>query len=267
MSDAGPGTIARQWDRLRAVGRPALIPYVTAGYPTADATDETLRMLAAEGADFVEVGIPFSDPLADGPTIQHASFEALRGGTTVGGVLEMVRRADLPIPVVLFSYVNPILRYGVERFLADAREAGAAGLLLTDLPVGGDPEVEAAIRASGLDRIPLVALTTTPARMRGAVEGGSGFVYLISRLGVTGAGTTIGTDVQRVVAALRAATALPLAIGFGIATGAQAAAAAELADGVVVGSALVRAMRDGPGAARVLIGDLRQALAAVTARP
>lgn len=263
MSDAGPGSIGRQWARLRSAGRPALIPYLTAGFPSAADTVATLRMLAAEGADFVEVGIPFSDPLADGPVIQHASFESLRGGTTVRGVLEMIRTADLSIPVILFSYCNPMLRYGLADFLTDARAAGAAGVLVTDLPVGGDPATEDAIRDSGLDRIPLVALTTAPGRLQTAVEGGRGFVYLISRLGVTGAGTTIGEEVRQAAAAVRRATPLPLAIGFGIATGAQAAAAAEVADGVVVGSALVRAMREGIGPARALIGDLRRALDAV----
>jgi tryptophan synthase alpha chain len=267
LSDRGAGAIASRWDRLRAAGRPALIPYLTAGYPSADVTLETLRMLAEEGADFIEVGIPFSDPLADGPTIQHSSFEALRGGMTVGGVLALVRQARLDVPVVLFSYLNPILRYGVERFLADAREVGAAGLLLTDLPVGGDPVVESAISAGGLDRIPLVALTTAPSRLPAAVAGGSGFVYLISRLGVTGGRTTIGGDLRGAVDAVRAVTPLPVAVGFGIGTGAQAAAVAEFADGVVVGSALVRAMEDGIESARTLTGELRRALDAVAVAP
>jgi len=263
LSDGGAGPIAARWAWLRGAGRPALIPYLTAGYPSADATLAALRMLVEEGADVIEVGVPFSDPLADGPTIQHSSFEALRGGMTVGGVLALVREARLDVPVVLFSYLNPILRYGVERFLAEAREAGASGLLLTDVPVGADPAVEHAITAGGLDRIPLVALTTAPSRLPAAVAGGSGFVYLISRLGVTGGGTTIGGDLQGAVMAVRAVTALPVAVGFGIGTGAQAAAVAEFADGVVVGSALVRAMGEGLEAARTLTGELRRALDAV----
>jgi tryptophan synthase alpha chain len=260
LSDAGRGRIARQWDRLRTEGRSALIPYVTAGYPSADATIAALRALAEAGADFVEVGIPFSDPLADGPVIQRASFAALEGGTTVAGVLEMVRTADLPIPVVLFSYLNPVLRYGLPRFLEDARRVGASGLLLTDLPVGADPPTEAVIDAGGLDRIPLVALTTTPARLAASVRGASGFVYLISRLGVTGGGTTIGGEVTGAIAALRAVTTLPIAVGFGIGTGAAAAAAAAHADGVVVGSALVRRMAEGPEAVRAFVAELRHAL-------
>lgn len=267
MSEPGRGRIARRWATLRAAGRPALIPYVTAGFPSAEATVATLHALADEGADFVEVGIPFSDPLADGPVIQRASFAALQGGTTVRGVLDMVRAADLPIPVVLFSYVNPVLRYGLARFLDDARQVGASGLLLTDLPVGADPPLEAAIGASGLDRIPLVALTTTPARLTAAVEGASGFVYLISRLGVTGGGTTIGGEVATAVAAVRAATPLPIALGFGIRGGADAAAAAEYADGVVVGSALVSRMADGPAAVRGLVAELRRAMDAVAVAP
>jgi tryptophan synthase alpha chain len=260
LSDRGPGDIARSWARLASAGRTALIPYVTAGHPSRAATLDTLRMLAAEGADLVEVGIPFSDPLADGPVIQHASFEALRHGTTVEGVLDMVRDADLAIPVVLFSYLNPVLRYGTERFLADAQSAGAAGLLLTDLPVGADPLVEDAIRASDLDRIPLVALTTDGRRLAATVAGGSGFVYLISRLGVTGPRTTIGTEVERAVDGIRGHTRLPVAVGFGIAGAEQAAAVGSYADGVVVGSALVERMGRNPEAARALVVALRQAL-------
>jgi len=169
--------------------------------------------------------------------------------------------------VVLFSYVNPVLRYGLARFVDDARQAGASGLLLTDLPVGADPPLEAAIGASGLDRIPLVALTTTRARLAAALEGASGFVYLISRLGVTGGGTVIGGEVAAAVAAVRHATDLPIAVGFGIGTGAEAAAAAELADGVVVGSALVRRMAEGEAAVRRFVAELRRALDAATVAP
>lgn len=263
MSDRGGGSIARCWARLAADGRTALIPFVTAGHPSSAATVATLRMLEAEGADLVEVGIPFSDPLADGPIIQHASFEALRQGTTVPGVLDMVRNANLGIPVVLFSYLNPILRYGIEQFLADAQSAGVAGLLLTDLPVGADPGIEDAIHASGLDRIPLVALTTSGDRLAATVAGGSGFVYLISRLGVTGAHTTLGAEVEHMVGRIRTHTDLPVAVGFGITGGAQAAAVARYADGVVVGSALVERMGRSVDAARELVVALRQALDAV----
>lgn len=260
MSEPGAGAIARRWERLAGEGRTALIPFVAAGYPSRAATVETLQMLAADGADLVEVGVPFSDPLADGPTIQRASFEALRQGTTVHGVLAMVREAGLSIPVVLFTYLNPILRYGAESFLAEARAAGASGVLVTDLPVGADPTLETTIAASGLDRIPLIAPTTTDRRIEEAVAGGSGFAYLISRLGVTGARTAIGGEIERLVARVRARTRLPLAVGFGIAGAAQAVAVARFADGIVVGSALVERMGQGANAARELIVELRQAL-------
>jgi tryptophan synthase alpha chain len=260
LSEGGAGSIASRWARLAAEGRTGLIPYVTAGYPSREATIATLHMAVAEGADLVEVGIPFSDPLADGPTIQRASFEALRQGTTVRGVLDLVREAALPIPVILFSYLNPMLRYGITRFLADARAAGAGGVLVTDLPVGEDATVEEAIRHSGLDRIPLIAPTTTDERLAPALAGGSGFVYLISRLGVTGPRTAIGADLERHVARVHARTPLPVAVGFGIAGAAEAAAVARFADGIVVGSALVERMGRGGAAARDLLAELRQAL-------
>jgi tryptophan synthase alpha chain len=220
-------------------------------------------MLEDEGADFVEVGVPFSDPLADGPVIQRSSHEALRGGMTAAGVLDLVREAALGIPVILFTYLNPVLRYGVSRFLRDAGGAGAAAVLLTDLPAGVDPSVEAAVDEAGLDLIRLVAPTTRGARLVETLHGAHGFVYLISRLGVTGAETTISAAVRRTVAEIRALTALPIAVGFGIANGEQAQAVAGFADGVVVGSALVRRLAEGLEPAVLLVRELRQALDAV----
>src|SRR5690349_12103069 len=177
--------LASTWTALKSKGRTALIPYLTAGYPTADASIAALRA-AAEVADILEVGVPFSDPLADGPTIQRSTFEALRQGMTLAGTLDLIARAELNRPVVVFSYLNPILRYGVRRFLTDAAGLGVAGLILTDLPAGSDPEVEAAVQASELDLIRLIAPTTVATRLATAVEGAQGFVYLVARLGVTG---------------------------------------------------------------------------------
>jgi tryptophan synthase alpha chain len=254
------GSIAARWGWLRARERRAFIPYVTAGFPSREATVTALRMLADEGADFMEVGVPFSDPLADGATIQRSSHEALRGGMTLGGTLEIVREARLEIPVVLFSYVNPILSYGVERFVADARGAGCAGVLLTDLPVGEDPAVEAAVAAGGLDRIPLVAVTTAADRLAATAAGGRGFMYLIARLGVTGARTDVSGRLAATARALRAVTRLPIAVGFGITRGTDAAAVARFADGVVVGSALVERLGHGLDAARDLAREIRSAL-------
>ncbi|HET7599739.1 MAG TPA: tryptophan synthase subunit alpha [Gemmatimonadales bacterium] len=248
------------WARLRAEGRPALIPYLTAGYPSPEASLDALRA-AAEVSDLIEVGVPFSDPLADGPTIQRSTFEALRAGMTLPRTLELIQRASLDRPVVVFSYLNPILRYGLERFLRDADALGVAGLILTDLPAGSDAGVEAAVHASPLDLVRLVAPTTRPERLRQAVGDAEGFVYLVARLGVTGASTALAADLPGSVARLRAATPLPIAVGFGISTPAQARAVAVLADGVVVGSALVDVLgRDGVAAAAAFLRGLRGAV-------
>ena len=239
-----------------------MIPYYTAGYPTREACLDALRAAAAAGADVVEVGIPFSDPLADGPTIQRSTQAALEQGMTVTGVLQLVREAQLSIPVVLMTYVNPVLAYGVERFAADARAAGVAGALFTDLPAGAAPDLERAMAEAGLDVIRLVAPTTTDERLASAVSGAGGFIYLISRLGVTGARPDAPADLDRHVRRLRSVTRLPIAVGFGIGTPAQAAAAARWADGVVVGSALVEALGGGGlAAARQLLESLAGSLA------
>lgn len=252
--------LAPAWAALKAEGRPALIPYLTAGFPTREASEHAIR--AADGvADILEIGVPFSDPLADGPTIQRSTFEALRQGMTLARTLELVDRVHPARPVVIFSYLNPILRYGVERFLADAAALGIAGLLLTDLPAGSDPGVESAVRRSPLDLIRLIAPTTRPERLAGAVAGAEGFVYLVARLGVTGASRNLADDLADSVARVRRATELPVAVGFGISTAAQAAAVARIADGVVVGSALVDTLaRDGVDGARRFLEELRVAL-------
>jgi tryptophan synthase alpha chain len=248
------------WSRLRAEGRAALIPYLTAGYPTPAASRDGLAA-AGELSDIVEVGVPFSDPLADGPTIQRSTFEALRQGMTLAGTLELIDRAGLERPVVVFSYLNPILRYGLERFLRDAAALGIAGLLLTDLPAGSDPAIEAAVQASPLDLIRLIAPTTRPERLAQAVAGAEGFVYLVARLGVTGASTALAADLPLSIARVRGATPLPIAVGFGISTADQARAVARLADGVVIGSALVDVLGSrGVAGARDFLRTLRAAL-------
>lgn len=218
-------------------------------------------MVEAAGADIVEVGVPFSDPLADGVTIQRSTQAALDQGVTSARVLELIHKAALRIPVVIMTYLNPVLAYGVERFLVDAHAAGASGLLLTDFPAGADPDLEQLVTASPLALIRLIAPTTTPARLARAVQGASGFIYLISRLGVTGMRTEIPSDVASHVARIRAVTPLPVAVGFGISTAAQARAAAHVADGVVVGSALVEALATGDlRVAERLVRDLSAAV-------
>jgi tryptophan synthase alpha chain len=252
--------LAPAWAELRARGRPALIPYLTAGFPSVQASLEALQA-ADQVADMLEVGVPFSDPLADGPTIQRSSYSALQQGMTLAGTLALIERARLARPVVVFSYLNPILRYGLDRFLGEADRLGIAGLLLTDLPAGSDPAVESAIQASPLDLIRLIAPTSRPERLARAVAGAQGFVYLVARLGVTGASAALAEGLAASIGRVRQATSLPIAVGFGISTPEQARVVAGQADGVVVGSALVDALgRGGVDLARRFLVSLREAL-------
>ena len=239
-----PTSIGEAFALRRARGQAALVPYVTAGHPEAGVTPRLLRAVAEAGADVIELGIPFSDPLADGPTIQRSSFQALTQGATVARALEWLAdfRATHATPVVLFTYLNPVLRYGPEAFLRDAAAAGAQGLLVTDLPAGADPTLEGAIQRSSLDLIRLLAPTTPAARIPEVARGGSGFLYYISRMGVTGAREELRATLADEVAAVRRSVPLPVAVGFGISTPEQAAAVAAVADGVVVGSALIQAL-------------------------
>jgi tryptophan synthase alpha chain len=253
-------SITRAFHGLRERGRTALIPYLTAGFPDLRSCEAALHA-ADDIADVLEVGVPFSDPLADGPTIQRSTFRALAQGMTLPGTLELIARCRLRRPVVVFSYLNPILRYGIDRFLSDAGDLGVAGLLLTDLPAGSDSGVEAAVRESPLDLIRLVAPTTRPERLSAALAGAEGFVYLVARLGVTGASSALAADLGPSIDRVRAATRLPIAVGFGISSAEQAAAVGRLADGVVVGSALVDALGSGGVAeARRFLEELRAGL-------
>jgi tryptophan synthase alpha chain len=255
--------ISQVFAARRAEGRAALIPYVTAGYPERASTVPVLEALSDAGADIIELGIPFSDPLADGPTIQTSSFVSLEKGTTVVRVLEDLKafRALRDTPVVLVTYLNPVIRYGPTAFLADAHSAGAQGLLLTDLPTGSDVDLEAEVIASPLDLIRLVAPTTPLRRVPTVAQGGSGFLYYISRTGVTGARNELRGEIAKEVEAIRKAVDLPVAVGFGISSPAQAAQVAAVADGVVVGSALVRILGEsGVEAAADFIAALRQAM-------
>ena len=218
-----------------------------------------MQGLESAGADILEVGVPFSDPLADGAVIQASSQMALEQGVRFDQVLDIISRAKLSIPVVLFSYLNPLIRGGSDA-LQRAADAGAHGVLVTDLPLGSDPEREAWFADGPLDFVRLVAPTTPSARMSQIALTGQGFVYLISRLGVTGEQATLSTELPQSAARLRAATTLPLCIGFGIATPEHARAAAELADGVVVGSAIVRAANESVDAAVALATSLRRGI-------
>jgi len=248
-----------KFQQLREQGRKALVCYVTAGHPTRAASVAALRAIEAAGADVLEVGVPFSDPMADGPVIQASSQTALDQGTTLDDALAMIREAGLSIPVVLFSYLNPILAGG-DDVLARAREAGCAGVLVTDLPVGADPAREAWFSTQGLAFVRLVAPTTPEARIREIGAHGAGFVYLISRLGVTGARDSMPAELPETVARVRRETTLPVCVGFGVSTPEHARAVAALADGVIVGTAIVKALNESVDAAAALVRAMRHAI-------
>lgn len=255
--------LAARFRAWRDAGRHALIPFLTAGYPAPGQTVDLLRRLEAAGADIIELGIPFSDPLADGPTIQRASQRAVEQGATLAWCLEAVGafRARSTVPIVLFSYLNPILAYGADRFIRDAVAAGADGVLVTDLPEGADDALEEQFERSDLALIRLIAPTTSPERARWIAGRAQGFIYYISRTGVTGAREVLPPGLADEVAALRAAAAVPVAVGFGISTPEQAAAVARVADGVVVGSALLDVLdRGGAAAAESFLRELRDAI-------
>jgi tryptophan synthase alpha chain len=254
--------------RLAREGRRGLIPYVTAGDPDPAASGHILRELVRGGADLLELGIPFSDPMADGPVIQAAMGRALRAGTTLARVLELCaefRREDTRTPIVLFGYLNPLWRYGLERFARDAVTAGADGLLVVDLPPEEAEEVTTHTRPAGLDFIALFAPTSSLQRMRTIARQASGFAYYVSMAGVTGGQVQDLEPVAQGVAQVRQACGLPVAVGFGVKTGADAQRIAAFADAVVVGSALVDAMAhalpvEAPVVAGEIIRDLRHAI-------
>lgn len=227
---------------LAQAKKKAFIAYLTAGDPNLDATVELVVGMAEAGVDVIELGIPFTDPMADGPAIQAACMRGLASGTTVKGVLAAVRRIRLrtQVPILFFTYVSPVMAYGVERFAVDAAAAGVDGVLPLDLPPEEGPEFLAALQASGIATVCLAAPTTTPERKRFLASKSQGFLYYICRLGVTGERADLPDDLAVQVAALKAAATAPVCIGFGISTPEQAAAAARHGDGAIVGSHLVR---------------------------
>jgi len=237
-----PTRIQQLFERTHREKRAALIAYLTAGDPTPEKTPEIVATLVRAGVDLIELGVPFSDPVADGPVIQRASARALAAGTTMLKVLEMARqiRAASEVPVLLFTYMNPVMHYGLEKLARDAKAAGIDGCLLTDLSVEEAGPYVTPLRAAGLDTVFLAAPTSTERRLKLVAEYSTGFVYLVSRTGVTGERASISDSVEPLIAKMRQVTKLPLAVGFGISTPEQAAAVAKMADGVVVGSAIVR---------------------------
>jgi tryptophan synthase alpha chain len=238
---SSPGRIARRFRELSKSDEIALVGYVTAGDPSLDATEQIVVAAAEAGADVIELGVPFSDPVADGPTIQRASDRALRAGASLAGVLDLVRKLRLrsDVPLVLFSYFNPILQMGLEKFAETAKTVGADAVLATDLTIEESDEYRATMRARGLDTIFLVAPTSTDERLARIGEVSTGFLYLISRTGVTGAREALPEALPELAQRARRSTKLPLAIGFGISQPEHVSSLRGIADAAVVGSALV----------------------------
>jgi len=237
--------ISEAFAAAKSESRAALMPYFTLGYPTADISLAILEAIAGAGANLIELGIPFSDPLADGPTIQHSTQVALENGMNTGRCLELtdqLRRRGVDQPVMLMGYYNPILAYGVSRFAADAAMVGADGFIIPDLPPEEAGEIEAACRENQLALVYLLSPASTPERIRLIAGKTSGFLYLVSLTGVTGARKRLPADLRSFVSKVREDAELPIAVGFGISTPQQAREVGGIADGVIVGSALINAV-------------------------
>ncbi len=245
---ADSGRIRRRFDELKAEGRGGLVTFVTAGDPDPETSKRILAGLPGAGADLVELGMPFTDPMADGPAIQASSQRALKHGIVLAEILDMVRdfrRADADTPVILMGYFNPIYSYGVEAFLRDVKSAGADGLIIVDMPPEEDEELCIPALEAGVNFIRLATPTTDDKRLPKVLTNTSGFLYYVSITGITGTREAVASDVGDHVARIRRHTDLPIAVGFGIKTPAQAAAIAGVADAAVVGSALVERVRAG----------------------
>ena len=260
------GRITATLEAAKRRGEKALIPFITAGDPDLETTEALIHVLVEAGADVIELGFPFSDPMADGPTIQAASERALKAGTALEDVLGMVQRVrtHTNVPIVLMGYYNPIFRFGPERFAQAAAEAGIDGLLLVDLPDEESGELREVLNQSGVDQIMLLAPTTPPERRNRLAARGQGFIYYVSMTGVTGVNAVDPEAIRSDVEALKAVSPVPVGVGFGISTPRDAAAVARFADAVVVGSALVKVIEAFSGTPR-LMEEVRSFVAALKA--
>jgi tryptophan synthase alpha chain len=271
----GPSTSSSGEERIREAfraakeeGRAALMPYMMGGFPDRETSLAVAAAYAETGADLIELGIPFSDPLADGPTIHAAATAALEGGVDVDAVLETCRSVADRLPVVLMVYANMVLAHGgAEAFAARAAEAGAAGAIIPDLPLGEGEEIRDAFTAAGLALVPLIAPTTPPERLARICAVAHGFVYVVATVGTTGERDALPEELAGLVAATKAEAEVPVAVGFGIGTPEQAAEVGRIADGVIVGSRLVRAAGEAESAGQAgeaVAGFLREARVAIT---
>ena len=264
-------SIRNAFDAAREDGRIALVPFVTAGHPRLDLSPAIVKAVADAGADVIELGVPFSDPLAEGPTIQKSSYDALTAGATVRSSIEAARAArdlGVEVPLVFMGYYNPVLSLGIEKYCSMSADAGADGMIAADLPSEEAGPLTAAATAAGMKVIPLIALTSTEERVEAACRLAGGFVYCVSVLGVTGARAEVSSRVRDLVRMVRRHTDLPVAVGFGISTPEHVQEVATYADGAVVGSALIDAINAGPPeSAPERAGAFVRSLAAATQRP
>jgi tryptophan synthase alpha chain len=258
--------LAQTFTTLRQTGERALVAYVTAGDPSIDTTARLVLEAARRGADVIELGVPFSDPLADGPVIQRAAQRALAGGASLKRVLDTVRelRGDVRVPLVLFTYYNPVLAFGLRPFVETATRVGVDGIMVVDLPPEEARPLDAEAEPAGLDLVHLVAPTSTPERLRLIARRSRGFIYLVSLTGVTGERDALPKELAAQIRALRLLTTKPVCVGFGIGRPEQVAAVGQLADGVIVGSAIVRLIEQRAGSTS-LVSDVGELIAALKA--
>ena len=246
---SGTDAVRAAFESAGSEGRTAIVPFITIGHPTLEASLKCVEAVVEAGADVVELGVPFSDPLAEGPVIQASSFKALENGISMPDCIAAIaelRRRGVTVPLLLMGYYNPILSYGSEDFCSDAAQAGVNGLIVPDLPTEEAGPLQEISRKHDLSLVPMVALTSPEARVKAAAESASGFVYCVSSLGVTGARKEISDRVRGLVEMVKRHTDLPTGVGFGVSTSEHVAEIGNFADGAVVGSALVRAIDDGP---------------------
>jgi tryptophan synthase alpha chain len=254
--------ISETFARLTKKGGKAFIPYVMAGDPSVDKTVEMVHVLEECGADIIELGVPFSDPLADGPTIQRASERALSNGVTLKKVISLVRdlRQSTQIPIILMTYFNPVFKYGIEDFVGNARVAGVDGLIIPDLPPDEAGDFIRISRKASLDTIFLLAPTSTEERIIKVTKASSGFIYYVSMTGITGTNLLLDGSMETLIASIRRVTDKPIAVGFGVSTPDEASLVSRLADGVIIGSAIVKRLHESPGELKGYLTGLREAI-------
>lgn len=254
--------IEKTFKELKALNKKAFIPYIMAGDPSVEKTKELVLVLEECGADIIELGVPFTDPLADGPTIQRAAERALKGGVTLKGVLALVKdlRTKTRVPLVLMTYYNPVFKYGEERFVKDAKDAGVDGVIIPDLPPDEAGELIKTAKKAGLATIFLLAPTSTEDRIKKVAAAARGFIYYVSMTGITGAQILLDGSIGKSINNIRSITDKPVAVGFGISTPEEARAVSGISDGVIVGSAIVRKIQEAPEGLKDFILQLREAV-------